>query len=111
MNGIPQDSTLAFIVWLGTAPALQLVITRALPMLAWFRSLQATKKLVFVGILSILLPQLSLALTNTIPPETWALIDPNFRQLMISISVLLTWAAGEVGYQIAKRITEQREVA
>ena len=105
---IPQDSIAGFVLWLGTAPALQLIITRLLPRIAWFNNLDRIKKLVAVGILAILLPQLSLFLTNLVPPETWAALDPNFRQLALSVNILLTWAAGEAGYQVNERLKERR---
>lgn len=109
MMNIPQDDIASFVLWLGTAPALQLIITRLLPRWGWFNGLQHTKKLIFVGALALLLPQLSLTLTNIVPPATWAALDPNFRQLMMSVNILLTWAAGEAGWQVSKRLKERRD--
>lgn len=105
---IPQESIAGFVLWLGTAPALQLIITRLLPRISWFNNLERMKKLLVVGILSVFVPQLSLVLTNMVPPETWAALDPNFRQLAMSVNILLTWFAGEVGWQVNEKLRQRR---
>jgi uncharacterized membrane-anchored protein len=92
---MPTDSLILFIKYLGTTAGLGAAIALLTERVPGFQRLSKATKATLVAILCITLPLASWAALRFVPADVFHQLDPLFQQLVVGVSVLLTWLASQ----------------
>lgn len=89
------DSLIVFIKYLGTTAGLGAAIALLTERIPPFQRLSKATKTTIVATLCIALPLASWAVLRFVPADVFNQLDPIFQQLVVGISVLLTWLVSQ----------------
>lgn len=92
---MPTDSLILFIKYLGTTAGLGAAIALLTERMPGFQRLSKATKTTLVATLCIVLPLASWALLRFVPADVFNQLDPIFQQLIVGLSVLLTWLVSQ----------------
>jgi hypothetical protein len=92
---MPTDSLVKFLQYLGTTAGVGAAVALLTERAPGFQRLSKGAKATLVGVLCITLPLGSWAALRFIPAEVFARWDPVFQQLVVGVSVLLTWLSSQ----------------
>ena len=92
---MPTDSLIMFIKYLGTTAGLGAAIALLTERIPGFQRLPKATKATIVATLCIVLPLASWAILHFVPADVFNQLDPIFQQLVVGISVLLTWLVSQ----------------
>ncbi len=99
------DSLIMFIKYLGTTAGLGAVIALLTERIPAFQRLSKAAKTTIVATLCIVLPLASWAVLQFVPADVFSQLDPVFQQLVVGISVLLTWLVSQGAHWADRQVT------
>lgn len=98
----------AFLAWLGSSPGIVAILSFVAERWPWYQAQSSKAKQAIAWAVAFILPQISLALLEVVPPEIWGQLQPRFQAILTSVSVIATLFISEAVHEVDKRVSARK---